>query len=119
MPQPRTLEYSKGGRRDKLGKWGNVAQLVSFGPDLEQRFSRIRGFEPNHRFSEAREALTTLLDRSPERRVNIRSFKPDDPQGHEFVYGIHSADIAVEQLARLTASGLCVLVNDTLHVNGG
>src|SRR5260370_14596990 len=119
MPQPRTLQYFKDARLDQLAKWGNVAQFVSFGPDLEQRFSRIRGFEPNHRFSEAREALTTLLDRSPERRVNIRSFKPDDPQGHEFVYGIHSADIAVEQLARLTASGLWVIVNETVDVNDG
>src|SRR5260370_10478446 len=102
MPQTRTLQYFKDARLDQLAKWGNVAQFVSFGPDMEQRFSRIKGLEANHRFSGVTEAVTTLLDRSPERRVNIRSFKPDDPQGHEFVYGIHSADIAREQLTLLT-----------------
>jgi hypothetical protein len=119
MPQTGTLQYFKDARLDQLTKFGNVAQFVSFGPDLKQRFSRVSGFEPNHCFSDAREAVKTLLDRSPERRVNIRSFKPDDPQGHEFVYGIDSGDIAVEHLRRLTASGLWVIVNETVDVNDG
>jgi hypothetical protein len=119
MPQTGTLQYFKDARLDQLTKFGNVAQFVSFGPDLKQRFSRVRGFEPNHCFSGAREAVEILLDRSPERRVNIRSFKPDDPQGHEFVYGINSTDIAVEHLRRLTASGLWLIVNETVDVNDG
>jgi hypothetical protein len=119
MPQTGTLQYFKDARLNQLTKFGNVAQFVSFGPDLKQRFSRVSGFEPNHCFLEAREAVKTLLDRAPERRVNIRSFKPDDPQGHEFVYGIDSADIAEEHLRRLTASGLWVIVNETVDVNDG
>ena len=119
MPQVGTLQYFKDARLDQLTKFGNVAQFVSFGPDLKQRFSRISGFEPNHRFSDTHEAVTTLLHHSPEQRVNIRSFKPDDPQGHEFVYGIDSAEIAEEHLSRLTASGLWVIVNETVDVNDG
>jgi hypothetical protein len=95
MSQTGTLQYFKDARLDQLTKFGNVAQFVSFGPDLKQRFSRVSGFEPNHCFPHAREAVKALLERSPERRVNIRSFKPEDPQGHEFVYGIDSIDIAV------------------------
>ena len=57
---------------DKLARQGNVAQFVSFGPDLAQRHAWIRGFQPGHRFGSLAEAVATLLAASPERSVNIR-----------------------------------------------
>jgi hypothetical protein len=119
MLETETLQHFKDARLDQLATFGNVAQFVSFGPDLRQRFSRISGFEPNHRFSGAPLAVTTLLDHSPERRINIRSFKPDDPQGHEFIYGIDLVDTAEQEIRRLTTSGLFVIVNETVDVNDG
>lgn len=119
MPGTETVQHFKDARLDQVAKLGNVAQFVSFGPDLQQRFSLVGGFEPNHRFSGVCQAVTTLLHHSPERRINIRSFKPDDPQGHEFIYGIESADIADQQIRRLTTLGLFVIVNETVDVNDG
>jgi hypothetical protein len=119
MPATETLQHFKDARLDQVATLGNVAQFVSFGPDVRQRFSRISGFEPNHTFHGVRPAVTALLEHSPERRINIRSFKPDDPQGHEFIYGIDSADSAEQQIRRLTHSGLFVIVNETVDVNDG
>ncbi len=119
MTKTETMQHFKDARLDQLSTLGNVAQFVSFGPELQQRFSRIIGFEPNHRFPTARQAVVTLLNRSPERRVNVRTFRPDDPQGHEFIYGIESADTAKQEISRLASSGLFVIVNETVDVNDG
>ncbi len=119
MPVTETLQHFKDARLDQVATLGNVAQFVSFGPDLRQRFSRISGFAPNHIFNGVPLAVTALLEHSPERRINIRSFKPDDPQGHEFIYGLDSADSAEQHVGRLTHSGLFVIVNETVDVNDG
>jgi hypothetical protein len=119
MAETETLQHFKDARLDQLSTLGNVAQFVSFGPDLQQRFSRITGFEPNYVFPTLRQAVIALLEHSPEGRVNIRTFKPDDPQGHEFIYGIESVDTADQEIRRLAVSGLFVIVNETVDVNDG
>src|SRR5580704_2146826 len=118
-PSHETLPHFKDARLNELAALGNVAQFVSFAPDMRQRFSRIRGFEPNYHFSGVREALNTLVERSPEHSVNIRSFKPEDPQGHEFIYGVQSPETAEHEILRLTISGLYVIVNETVGVDDG
>jgi hypothetical protein len=119
MPETVTAQHFKDARLDQLANAGNVAQFVSFGPNLQQRYSRIRGFKQNYQFCGIGEAVRALLGRSPEQRVNIRSFKPDDPQGHEFIYGIQSADVAEKEIRRLAASELFVIINETIDVNDG
>ena len=119
MPGTETLQHFKDARLDELATFGNVAQFVSFGPDLRQRFSRMRGVESNRLFPSLGSAISALLERSPERRINIRSFKPDDPQGHEFIYGIESVDLGESHARRLTSAGLYVIVNETIDVNDG
>jgi len=119
MPNAETLQYFKDARLNQLGTFGNVAQFVSFGPDLEQRFSRISGFQPNFRFPKLSQALDNLFRFAPEHRVNIRSFKPEDPQGHEFLYGITSPQAAETEVRRLAGAGLFVIVNETVDVNDG
>lgn len=119
MPETQTLQHFKDARLDEIARLGNVAQFVSFGPDLRQRFSRVVGFPPNFQLSTVRHAVTALLDRSPEGKVNVRSFRPNDPHGHEFVYGIESIDSAELEVRRLAASGLFVILNETVDVNDG
>ena len=119
MPGTVTAQHFKDARLDQLANVGNVAQFVSFGVDLQQRYSRIRGFERNHMFPAVGEAVKALLGQSPERRVNIRSFRPDDPQGHEFIYGKESVEVVEREIRRLTASELFVIVNETVDVNDG
>lgn len=119
MPKTDAPLHFKDKQLEELAKLGNVAQFVSFSPEGNQRFSRITGFAPNHLFSTTQEALATLLVHSPERKINLRSFKPDEPQGQEFIYGIDSADVAEGQLRRLTLAGLFVIANETVDVNDG
>src|SRR5438105_2584134 len=45
---------------DQLGVVANVAQFVSFAPDLRQRHSRIRGYERNHHFNSPDAATAAL-----------------------------------------------------------
>ena len=73
---------------DRLARRANVAQFVSFGPDLVQRHAWIRGFQPGHRFdSPVEEAVAALLAASPEGSVNIRSWEPENPKSRSFLYG--------------------------------
>lgn len=104
---------------DALADRANVAQFVSFGPDIQQRHSCVRGYAKNHAFSTMMEAISSLLAASPDGSVNVRSFKPDSPQGNAFHYGLRSASEAVAHAESLTASGLYVIVNETVDVNDG
>lgn len=104
---------------DQLSREANVAQFVSFAPDLSQRFSRVHGHEPNQCFGSAEEAVETLLSRSGEGRVNVRSFLPDDPKSKPFRYDIRTAGEAVETARTFAADGLFLIVNETIDVNDG
>lgn len=104
---------------DQLAGHGNVAQFVSFGPDLRQRFSRVRGHDANATFASPLEAVTTLLRASAERSVNIRTFHPLDPKSREFVYGLKDAAAAFEKVSAFAASGLHTIVNETVDIRDG
>jgi hypothetical protein len=104
---------------NRLGSRGNIAQFVSFGPDLRQRFAWIHGKRPNYRFKSPTTAVQTLLAASPESSVNVRSFEPDNPKSREFLYGLRSAEEVLEHVRRLAAEGLTTIVNETIDVNDG
>lgn len=104
---------------DRLAESANVAQFVSFGPDLEQRFARIHGYAPNHRFQSPLEAIRALLEASPEQSVNIRSFSPVDPKSREFIYGQKDASVVEGQIQRLASEGLHTIVNETVNTDDG
>jgi len=50
---------------DRLARQGNVAQFVSFGPDLGVRHAWIRGVPQGERFASLEEAVGALLVGSP------------------------------------------------------
>lgn len=104
---------------DRLAAYGNVAQFISFGPDLRTRYSRITGHAPNQNFVYLESAIGSILSTSSERKVNIRSFRPDNPQGHEFLYGLTDPREILQNLQRLGNSGLYTIVNETIDVNDG
>lgn len=109
---------------DGLANRGNVAQFVAFRPNSatrspQQSFSRIAGYEPNELFLDCRHAVEALLAASGERRVNVRSYLPDDPRSREFVYGLSTADEAMAAVLRLTAEGLHTIVNETIDISDG
>jgi len=108
---------------DRLADMINVAQFVSFSPGgvptLRQEFSRVLGLEPNHRFKSVRHALGTLMERSGEKSINLRSYTPDLPQSREIIYGLRSLDEAVAAAERLGSEGQFVIANETVDVHDG
>lgn len=108
---------------DELARVGNVAQFVSYAPSAsstpKQTFSRVWQQAPNHEFASHQVAIRTLLQRSPDRSINIRSFTPDNPRSRQFLYGLTDPDIAVAHLQRLIADGLYVIANETVDVADG
>ena len=104
---------------DRVSKMANVAQFVSFAPDLQQRYARIHNHEPNHRFDNVEDATRALLESSPDKSVNVRSFTPENPKSREFIYGLQKVDDAVAAVVRLASSGLYTIVNETVNVNDG
>jgi len=104
---------------DELARDHNVAQFVSFGADLKQRYARILGLEPNHRFKSMLDAIGTILTRSSEGAVNVRSFEPHQPRSREFIQRITEIDRVVGHLTRLGALGLTTIVNETIDVADG
>ncbi len=104
---------------DRLSAVANVAQFVSFAPDLRQRYSRVRGYAPNHRFHSSEEATVALLAASPEGSVNVRSYTPERPKSREFVYGVRSAADAARHIRRLAGEGLYMIANETIDVHDG
>jgi len=104
---------------DRLAQDWNVAQFVSFDPALAQRFVRIRGFERNHRFASAGDAIGALLRSSPDRSVNIRTFHPHRSKSRDFVYGLRSEVEVVDSVRAFGASGLTTIVNETVDINDG
>ncbi|SKA70883.1 hypothetical protein [Desulfobaculum bizertense] len=104
---------------DTLAQRVNVAQFLSFSPNLEPRYSRIFGFAANHHFPSIKDNILALLKASPENSLNIRSFAPDSPQGNEFIYGLTDINEILLNLNRLAQKGLYTIVNETIDVNDG
>jgi len=112
------MQNLKDERLDRLANYGNVAQFVSFNPDLKPRYSRISNMAPNWKAA-PEAAIPALWSASSEKRINVRSFKPDSPQGNEFIYGIKEPHVAVGKVHELAANGLFTIVNETIDVNDG
>lgn len=108
---------------DALAEFGNVAQFVSFSPDrdgeLRVQYSRIAALDPNYPFSSDVEALTCLLESSPERTINLRSYSPESPRSREFVYGLSDISDILATARRLAAEGLFVIANETVDIADG
>jgi len=104
---------------DSLSSHGNVAQFVGFSPSLDIRFSRVVGHAPNTKFASVREAIVSLLEASPEKSVNVRSYHPENPKSREFVYGLKDVGDAEAAVRRLAGQGLYTIVNETVDVNDG
>jgi hypothetical protein len=116
------MSFRKDRSLDELARVGNVAQFVSFAPENGrpvQQYSRVVGFEPNHVFSTAREAMTSLLAASPDQTINIRSYEPASPRSREFHYGIGDAESALALAERLSLHGMFVIANETVDVSDG
>ncbi|ACC74069.1 hypothetical protein PPMP20_33255 [Paraburkholderia phymatum] len=115
------MNFRKDESLDRLAEVFNVAQFVSYAPGAvpRQAYARVLGYEPNHQFATISDAVGELLARSAERTVNVRSFLPDDPRSHEFIYGLSDRNAVVDAVRRIAAAGFHVIVNETIDVSDG
>jgi hypothetical protein len=102
---------------NRLADNANVAQFASFDPASRQRHARVLGYKIDHRFLSVGEAAEALLKASGS--VNVRSFEPNSAKSRDFIYGLKKADEVASQVAKLAASGLYTIVNETIDVNDG
>lgn len=118
---PSTIYFRKDESLNRLADTVNVAQFVSFSPgnSQKQEYCRILGYKANHMFSSIHDALIALLNSSVDRSINIRSFLPNDPKSHEFIYGIRCIDKAMESVLRLGQADFFVIANETIDVSDG
>jgi hypothetical protein len=114
----RTAFY-KDSTLDVLARDANVAQFVSFGLSGEQRYCRILGWNPNHRFEHMQRSIEALLQTSGEGQVNIRSYKPDSPQGGEFLQNLDRVGHVADSVFSLVQSGFYTIVNESIDLNDG
>jgi hypothetical protein len=112
------MDHFKDEILNRLSERANIAQFVSFGPDLAQRFSRIRGHRPNFRFQSPEQAIKALITASSDQLVNIRSFLPQQPEGGEFIGKKHDDEVW-QHVQRLGSRGYYMIVNETIDVNDG
>lgn len=105
-----------------LNMIGNVAQFVSFAPDGTQRFTRIRGISPSHRFADIEEAADTIL-KTGAPFVNIRSFLPEKPDDNPFFmgrkHGLKTPVQIAEKARELLAQGFHVILNEEIDIMDG
>src|ERR1700742_4814400 len=105
---------------DELARVGNVAQFVSFSPDVNrprQEFCRVAGFDANHKFPTLADALRSLIEQSPDGTINLRSFTPDNPRSRDFHYGLSDLTKAEALVRSMSAEGLFVIANETVDVS--
>lgn len=104
---------------DRLASKANVAQFISFNPELEQRYARIHGYEANYKFASLGNAIEAILAQSSESSVNVRSFDPNDPKSREFIYGLKNINEIQDSVKRLAAERLYTIVNETIDICDG
>lgn len=106
----------------RLSERFNVAQFVSFAPvngTSVQQYARIAGLPADQPFETPLEAISALFARSVEGTLNVRSFKEEQPQSAEFLYGLTSVDDVLAAVERLCAGGWFTIVNETIDVSDG
>ncbi|MFL6194455.1 MAG: hypothetical protein ACJ75H_09810 [Thermoanaerobaculia bacterium] len=104
---------------DRIARRSNVAQFVSFGPDLAQRHAWIRGHQPGHRFGSLEDAVSAILAASPEGTVNVRSWEPENPKSRSFLYARRDPGEILAAVRKLAGEGLYTILNETVDVLDG
>lgn len=104
----------------ELSKIYNIAQFISYDPNLNIRFGLLKNFSVNQEGgSYEREQLEILLKESAYQSLNIRSFKPDEAQSQEFIFGLTDIKKIESELGRLAGLGLYTIVHETIDLDDG
>lgn len=100
----------------------NIAQFVSFEPDLklEPRFIHINSFKDKKSISR-KDVLKELILSAGSRSVNIRSFSPKVMKGNRLVIGkgIEDLDEILDIIKENSLEGKYSIVNENIDINDG
>ena len=104
-----------------VAKDANVAQFVSFAPGDEPsiRHAYLAPASAAPALDTAEKAIAALLRASVGQSVNVRSFRPSQPKGNEFIYGLNDTERALAEVRRLASAGFYTIVNETIDVSDG
>ena len=108
---------------DRIATQGsNIAMFVSFGPNGNRRFARVRGIDHTNVPTTPLEAIQALFQAGAS-NVNIRTFTPDQPDGNPFFYGpshgFNDPLIAAAKATEMIALRYHVIINETINVYDG
>lgn len=98
----------------------NVAQFVSFAPSGAMRYACVRGHDGHGLGFEGgvRAVYSTGVD-----MINIRTFKPEKPDGNPFFlgseHGFSDPCVAAEKIAEMCRAGYHVIVNEYIDPSDG
>lgn len=109
---------------DSLPVLSNVAQFVSFAPNGNIRYNRIRGYKPNYDFSrEGNDVVNVIIDKlfktSSCGALNIRTFRDKESKSGPFLYEIRSKESLKLAISNFQVRGYYVIVHETIDVNDG
>jgi len=108
---------------DELAASGaNVAQFVSYGPDGKQRFLRLRQ-QINWRDASVKDVVTAIHQTQSDPNVNIRTFRPEKPDGNPFLpgpkFGFHDPATVAAKVKELLAEGFHLIINENIDPSDG
>ena len=94
---------------------GNVARFASFAPDGTLRHSIPAAPDG----ATILEVVTGLLAAAPAGTLNVRTFRPEAPEGNPFIFGLPTAAAVTACVTEHLAAGLHVIVNETIPLHDG
>jgi hypothetical protein len=98
----------------------NIAQFVSFSAEtLEQRFSKVGTLKANHKFASVEEAVSSLVENSLEKRINIRTFKTNVLKGNPFKRGLTDIKQISDQIRHFAQEGYYIILNESIDIFDG
>ncbi len=104
---------------NRLAPKFNIAQFVSFSPDLAQRYAWISGRDPNEKFPTLEAACEALLNAAESHALNIRSFKPGAMKGHKLIQNLESVAEAASALRERAGGGFFTIANEVVPLEDG
>jgi hypothetical protein len=103
----------------RIAPFANIAQFVSYGPDLRQRFSCVIGNPPNQQFPSLEEACSTLLASAESKKVNVRTFKPGATKGNKLVRNLNTVAEVASLVRQRARNGFFAIINESIPLDDG
>jgi hypothetical protein len=103
----------------RLANRCNIAQFVSFSPNLAQRYACINGYSLNHRFGSLEDACAALLTAAESHAVNIRSFRPEEAKGQRLIQKLQSVFDIAAAIRERASHGFFTIANELIPVDDG